>query len=136
MATLRERTEELNKRREKSLEMGGPERVERQRARGKLDARARLKLLFDEGTFEEYGLLASHMGMLPEEESRPSPADGVITGVGEIDGRPVAAAIYDFTVFGGSIGEIGEKKVARLREMALKSRIPMVWLIDSAGAAG
>lgn len=134
MASLRERTEALNQRREKNLEMGGAERVERQRARGKLDARARLRLLFDEGTFEEYGLLASHMGLLPDEEKRPTPADGVITGVGEIDGRPVAVAIYDFTVFGGSIGEVGERKVSRIREMALRDRIPMVWLIDSAGA--
>src|SRR6185436_16776570 len=69
-----------------------------------------------------------------EDPSRPSPADGVITGVGEIDGRPVAVAAYDFTVFGGSIGEVGERKVARLRDLALKDRIPIVWLVDSAGA--
>jgi acetyl-CoA carboxylase carboxyltransferase component len=54
--------------------------------------------------------------------------------VGEIDGRPVAAAVYDFTVRGGSIGEVGERKVTRLRDLALKSRIPLVWLVDSAGA--
>ncbi len=116
--------------------MGGPERVARQRARGKLDARERLRQLFDPGTFEEYGLLARSNGSLPEEEQpdKPSPADGVVTGVGEVDGRPVAAAVYDFTVFGGSIGEVGERKVARLRDLALKSRIPMVWLVDSAGA--
>jgi acetyl-CoA carboxylase carboxyltransferase component len=133
---MKDRVEKLAQQRARSEAMGGPERVERQRARGKLDARARLQLLFDSGTFEELGLLAAHEGNLPEEEEaeKPSSADGVITGVGEIDGRPVAAAVYDFTVFGGSIGEVGERKVARLRDVALKNRLPMVWLVDSAGA--
>jgi acetyl-CoA carboxylase carboxyltransferase component len=127
---------DLEKRKAKAREMGGAQRVERQRGRGKLDARARLEALFDQGTFEELGALAYAHGALPEEEAadKPSPADGVITGTGEINGRPVAAAIYDFTVFGGSIGEIGERKVTRLRDLALKNRMPMVWLIDSAGA--
>ncbi|MBM4378461.1 MAG: acyl-CoA carboxylase subunit beta [Deltaproteobacteria bacterium] len=133
---IKDATEQLAARRATDLQMGGPDRVARQRARGKLDARERLRQLFDEGTFEEYGLLARAGGGLPDEEQpdKPTPADGVITGVGEIDGRPVAAAVYDFTVFGGSIGEVGERKVARLRDMALKGRIPMVWLVDSAGA--
>jgi acetyl-CoA carboxylase carboxyltransferase component len=133
---MKERVEKLAEHRRRNEGMGGPERVERQRAKGKLDARSRMKLLFDPGTFEELGLLAAHHGNLPEEEEagKPSSADGVITGTGEINGRPVAAAIYDFTVFGGSIGEIGERKVARLRDLALKNRIPMVWLVDSAGA--
>ncbi|RKH12752.1 acyl-CoA carboxylase subunit beta [Corallococcus praedator] len=132
---MTERVEKLAEQRQRNEGMGGPERVERQHAKGKLTARERLKLLFDAGTFEELGLLAGHHGNLPEEdEGPPSPADGVITGTGEIDGRPVAAAIYDFTVYGGSIGEVGERKVARLRDIALKNRIPMVWLVDSAGA--
>jgi acetyl-CoA carboxylase carboxyltransferase component len=131
-----DRVEDLARRKARATEMGGPERVERQRGRGKLDARARVAALFDPGTFEELGALALMNGALPEEEEpgKPSSADGVLTGVGEIHGRPVAAAIYDFTVFGGSIGEIGERKVTRLRDLALKDRIPMVWLIDSAGA--
>ncbi len=133
---MKDRVEELARLRAQKAEMGGAERVDRQRARGKLDARSRLKLLFDEGTFEELGLLAASNGNLAEEEDadRPSAADGVITGTGEIDGRPVAVAIYDFTVFGGSIGEVGERKVTRLRDLALKNRIPMVWLVDSGGA--
>jgi acetyl-CoA carboxylase carboxyltransferase component len=133
---MKERVEELARIRAVKSAMGGAERVERQRSRGKLDARARLELLFDPGTFDELGLLAGSGGKLLEEDdpARPSPADGVITGIGEIDGRPVAAAIYDFTVLGGSIGEVGERKVTRLRDLALKDRIPMVWLVDSAGA--
>jgi acetyl-CoA carboxylase carboxyltransferase component len=58
----------------------------------------------------------------------------VICGTGLIDGRPACVASYDFTVHGGSIGLVGERKVARLRELALRERIPMIWLIDSAGA--
>ncbi|MBS2031359.1 MAG: acyl-CoA carboxylase subunit beta [Deltaproteobacteria bacterium] len=131
---LRERIDELQQRKGKYREMGGADRLARQKQKGKLNARERLELLFDKDTFEEYGLLAGAEGTLQSEQDTPSPADGVITGVGEIDGRPVAAAIYDFTIFGGSIGEIGEKKVARLRDVALKSRIPIVWLVDSGGA--
>jgi acetyl-CoA carboxylase carboxyltransferase component len=71
---------------------------------------------------------------VPSGENLVAPADGVITGTGLVGGRPVACAAYDFTVFGGSIGEMGERKVTRMREVALKSRIPMVWLVDSAGA--
>src|SRR5438874_1517123 len=136
MPQMKDHVEELAKLKAQKLEMGGKERVERQRSRNKLDARERVRLLFDPGTFEEFGALAASNGNLPDEEdpSKPSPADGVITGVGEIDGRPVASAVYDFTVFGGSIGEIGERKVTRLRDLCLKNRIPMVWLVDSAGA--
>jgi len=134
MPTVRERLATLNARRERSRGMGGKDRVERQKQKGKLTARERLDLLFDPGTFEEFGMLAANSGSLPEEEDKPSSADGVITGIGEIDGRPTCAALYDFTVFGGSIGDVGEKKVSRLREMALKNRLPMVWLVDSGGA--
>ncbi|MBM7115852.1 acyl-CoA carboxylase subunit beta [[Archangium] primigenium] len=133
---MKDRVEKLDEQRRRNEGLGGPERIERQHAKGKLTARERLRLLFDANTFEEMGLLAGAEGALPEEEDpgRPSPADGVITGVGEIDGRPVAVAAYDFTVFGGSIGTVGERKVARMRDLALKNRIPLVWLVDSAGA--
>ncbi|MEW5848548.1 MAG: acyl-CoA carboxylase subunit beta [Myxococcota bacterium] len=131
---MNERIEQLMQRREQYRQMGGPERVERQHKRGKLDVRARIDKLFDKGTFQEHGLLAGDRGLLASEMKTLAPADGVVTGIGMVNGRPVACAAYDFTVFGGSIGEIGERKVTRLREQALKRRIPMVWLIDSAGA--
>jgi len=133
---MKDRAEELRRRRAEKKKMGGPERLQRQKAKGKLDARARIDLLFDSNSFEEFGILAASNGSLPEEEdpARPSAADGVITGIGEIENRPVAAAVYDFTVLGGSIGEVGERKVARLRDLALKNRIPIVWLVDSGGA--
>jgi acetyl-CoA carboxylase carboxyltransferase component len=133
---MKELTDDLAKRKARAAEMGGKERVDRQRGRGKLDARARIVALFDPGSFEEFGALAYAGGALAEEEdpAKPSPADAVITGIGTIEGRPVAAAAYDFTVFGGTIGDIGERKVTRLRDLALKNRIPIVWLVDSGGA--
>ena len=67
-------------------------------------------------------------------DGKEAPADGVVTGYGKVDGRLVAVAAYDFTVMAGSMGMTGELKVARLRELALTKRIPMVWLLDSAGA--
>ena len=67
-------------------------------------------------------------------EGKEAPADGVITGYGKVDGRLVAVAAYDFTVMAGSMGMTGELKVTRLRELALQKRIPMIWLLDSAGA--
>jgi acetyl-CoA carboxylase carboxyltransferase component len=130
--SMREKLAELEKRRAEAKKMGGEARLQRQRERGKLDARARLGLLLDPGTFQEIGLLATHLGK-PDADP-PSPADGVVCGTGMIEGRPVCVAAYDFTVHGGSIGVVGERKVARLRELALRERVPMVWLVDSAGA--
>jgi len=126
---MRDEIEALEARRAKAREMGGQERLSRQRERGKLDARARLALLFDGGSFREIGLLAGDL-----DGKKPAPADGVICATGAIGGRMACAAAYDFTVQGGSIGAIGERKVARLRELALRERVPMVWLVDSAGA--
>lgn len=127
MTKLRELTEDLERRKREAAGMGGPERIERQHARGKLTARERLDLLFDAGSFEELGILGKQPGV-------HAPADGVVTGFGKIDGRSVAVASYDFTVLGGSMGPIGEVKMTRLRELCLKHRMPIVWLVDSAGA--
>jgi acetyl-CoA carboxylase carboxyltransferase component len=124
--------EDLAARRERALGMGGPDLVERQHSLGKLTVRERLEKLVDPGTFVEYGMLADHMD--PGMGERYLAADGCVTGIGELDGRPVAIAAYDFTVMAGSMGAVGEEKVTRLRELALRQRIPMVWLLDSAGA--
>lgn len=126
---MKEQIEELEARRARAREMGGPDRVKRQHDRGKLTARERIDLLFDKGSFLEVGVHGTQMM-----SSDYVPGDAVVTGYGQIDGRTVCCAAYDFTVVGGSIGQTGETKVARMRELALKMRIPMVWLIDSAGA--
>lgn len=131
---MRDRVKDLEARRALFKAMGGEDRVAKQRERGKLDVRQRLERLFDPGTFVENGLLATDRGQLPSEWPRPSPADGAICGTGMIEGRMVAVAAYDFTVYGGSIGAVGETKVARMRELALRNRIPLIWLVDSAGA--
>ena len=131
---MREKVAELERRKDEARRMGGEERLRKQRERGKLDARTRLAKLLDPGTFVEMGLLATQLGKLPAESERPSPADGVVCGTGLAGGRPCCVASYDFTVHGGSIGPIGERKVARLRDLALRERVPMVWLVDSAGA--
>jgi acetyl-CoA carboxylase carboxyltransferase component len=126
---------DLDARRRQALAMGGEERIAAQHAKTKLTARERVDLLFDPGTFVEFGILAHQHSPTggPTEPDR-TPADGVITGEGLIEGRRVYCAAYDFTVMAGSMGMIGEHKVARLRKHALLNRLPMVWLLDSAGA--
>jgi acetyl-CoA carboxylase carboxyltransferase component len=124
--------DDLATRKERALGMGGEKGVARQRELGKLLVRERLELLLDPGTWVEYGLLADHMDAGIGD--RYLAADGAITGVGEIDGRPVAVAAYDFTVMAGSMGAVGEDKIARMRAHAVRQRIPFVWLLDSAGA--
>jgi acetyl-CoA carboxylase carboxyltransferase component len=76
----------------------------------------------------------TQMGLPPARRQGRPPADAVVCGFGKVDGRMVCAAAYDFTVKGGSIGQTGEEKVTRLRQMALRGRWPMVWFIDSGGA--
>ena len=124
--------DDLRSRRDLGLAMGGPELVERQHSLGKLTVRERLDLLLDPGSWVEYGLLADSMDLAYE--GRFLAADGAVTGVGEIDGRRVVVAAYDFTVLAGSMGRIGEQKIKRMRELALRQRLPMIWLLDSAGA--
>jgi acetyl-CoA carboxylase carboxyltransferase component len=125
---------ELAAKKDKAREMGGEERVKRQHDQGKLTVRQRLDLLFDEGTFLENGILAHHQSQSPAMQGKYTPADGVITGIGEVEGRKVAVIAYDFTVMAGSMGMVTELKSGRMRELALRQRIPLVWLIDSAGA--
>lgn len=127
MSRLRELTDELAARKARAAEMGGPERIAKQHARGKLTARERLGLLFDDGRFDELAVLGKQPGV-------DSPADAVVVGFGKVDGRPVGVAAYDFTVLGGSMGPTGEAKAARLRELCLRHRMPIVWLVDSGGA--
>src|SRR4051794_19015612 len=125
---------DLDARRTKALGMGGDKNIERQRSLGKWPVRERIETLVDPGTFVEYGLLADSMDPDLAEQRGYLAADGMVAGVGAIDGRRVGVMAYDFTVMGGSMGAVGERKTARMREMALRWRIPLVWLLDSAGA--
>jgi acetyl-CoA carboxylase carboxyltransferase component len=127
-------TEDLHARRDKAKLGGGEEKIAVQHERGKLTARERLDLLCDPGSFVEIGIHAGPHFAQRAMDGKEAPADGVITGWGDIGGRTCAIAAYDFTVMAGSMGMTGELKVGRLREMALQKRMPLIWLLDSAGA--
>src|ERR687887_1638698 len=131
---MRPLVEDLHARREKAKLGGGEEKIAQQHEREKLTARERIDLLVDPGTFVELGIQAGPHFSQRAMEGKEAPADGVITGWGDVDGRPCAIAAYDFTVMAGSMGMTGELKMARLRELALQKRIPLIWLLDSAGA--
>ena len=127
---MRELVADLEARRAKVREMGGPEKIQKQHDRGKMTARERVAALFDDGVFFEVGAHGTQMGLAagPGGKDKP-PADAVVTAFGKVDGRMVCCAAYDFTVKGGSIGYTGEEKVTRLRQMSLRGRWPMVWLV-------
>lgn len=107
-----------------SRAMGGAERLDRQRAAGKLNARERAAALFDRGIYDEIGALAGEAD---------APADGLIAAYGPIDGRPVLAGIEDVTVLGGSIGDAGADKRYRLTQLAKQERVPLVFMLEGAG---
>lgn len=131
MKTLQERIEDLNRRRETAQTMGGQEKIERQHAKGKLTARERIELLLDPGSFQEYGLLASHVGHKPGDKI--TPADALVAGLGRIEGRPVCAYAEDATVLGGSVDEINGAKRMRMINLASRERLPFIVLLDGAG---
>ncbi len=131
---MQDKVDDLLQRRAEALLMGGPERIERQRKAGKLTARERIDLLFDGGTFREYGLLATHSAHRPEMEGKLTPADGVVTGVGQINGRRAGVVSEDFTVRGGSLGTTGLAKKNRMVDICTRERVPLVWMLDGAGA--
>ncbi len=128
------RIDELILRRMEILQGGGTERIEKQHEMGKLTARERLDLLFDPDSFEELNLFAQHRVTDLGLEHKEFPADGVITGYGKIDGRNVYAFAQDFTVAGGAAGEMHEKKIAILMNMAMRTRSPFIGINDSGGA--
>jgi acetyl-CoA carboxylase carboxyltransferase component len=119
----------LKMRRESVQQMGGAERIQSQKAKGKLTARERIDALLDDNTFRETGIFAKSRG-----EAQGIAADGVITGFGTIHGRKVYIYAQDFTSNGGTLGEIHAQKIANLLDAALKSGVPVVGLNDSGGA--
>jgi acetyl-CoA carboxylase carboxyltransferase component len=118
----------------RAREGGGKERVERHRAQGKLPARERMERLFDAGTFVEIDPLVTHRVTTFGLEDRRIPGDGVVTGWGEVGGRPVCAFAQDATVFGGALGEAHAQKLVKIMETARKAGVPIVGLNDSGGA--
>lgn len=117
-----------------ALKGGGEERIESQHKKGKLTARERIKLLVDEDSFEEIGMLSTHRSSNFGLEKQQFLGDGVITGYAKVNGRPIYLFAQDFTVFGGSLAEIHAKKICRVMDLALQNGIPFIGLNDSGGA--
>jgi propionyl-CoA carboxylase beta chain/acetyl-CoA/propionyl-CoA carboxylase carboxyl transferase subunit len=113
---------------------GGETRIARQHAKGKRTARERIEALLDEDTFTETGMFVTHRATGFGMEDKHPPGDGVVTGTGKIDGRPVCLFAQDFTVLGGSVGAAHGEKIARLLDLAVRTGVPLIGLNDSGGA--
>src|SRR5438094_7167175 len=132
--TIHERVEHLRRLQAEARQGGGPESIERQHARGKLTARERLELLLDPGSFVETDLLTRHrLGTFGLDQIRPY-TDGVVTGWGTVDGGMVFGFSQDFTVFGGSLGEVMAEKICKIMDMAVSVGAPMIGINDAGGA--
>jgi len=125
-------TDKLRELGSKALLGGGKERVDEQHKKGKLTARERIDLLLDDGSFVELDRFAVSQNI--EDNDRRILGDGVVTGHGTIDGRPVFVFAHDFTVFGGSLGETFAMKVCKIMDLAMKTGTPIIGLNDSGGA--
>jgi propionyl-CoA carboxylase beta chain len=124
----------LQEKARRAEEGGGPERMERQHAEGKLTARERVELLLDEGSFEELDKLVEHRCIDFGMADQKIPGDGVVSGLGRIAGRVVAVFAQDFTVFGGSLSETNAQKICKVMDLAMRLGAPVVGLNDSGGA--
>ncbi len=125
---------ELRELREQALLGGGQHRIDQQHAKGKLTARERMGLLLDEGSFRELDMFATHRSTGFGLEEKRFLSDSVISGWGTIDGRLVYVFSQDFTVFGGSLGEVHAEKVCKIMDLAMKNGAPVIGLNDSGGA--
>jgi len=129
-----DRIEELREKRAEAAKGGGEERIEAQHEKGKLTARERIDYFLDDGTFSEIDRFRTHRNKSFGMEETQIPGDGVVTGYGEVDGRTVFVFAHDFTVFGGSLGEVFAEKVCKLMDRAMEVGAPLIGLNDSAGA--
>ena len=134
LKTTAGKIEDLRARLDEAVHSASEAAVTKQHAKGKLTARERIALLLDEGSFQEMDEFARHrsysFGM---EKNRPY-GDGVVIGFGTIDGRSVAVYSQDFTIFGGSLGEVMAEKIRKIMEFALKNGVPLIGINDSGGA--
>ncbi len=130
---MREKLVELAERREKVMRIGGEKAIERQHSRGKLTARERIELFFDPGTFVELDTWAKPRMTGFDIDSKDITGDAVITGFGDVNGRPCYAYAQDFTVQGGSVGSVTGKKILKVMRRSLEERVPCIGLVDSGG---
>ncbi|PIU25682.1 MAG: methylmalonyl-CoA carboxyltransferase, partial [Candidatus Infernicultor aquiphilus] len=127
MKTLREKEE-------KAKAGGGEKRIKAQHEKGKLTARERVGFLLDKDSFVEQDLLVEHRCINFDMDKVEAPGEGVVTGYGTIDGRLVYVFAQDFTVMGGSLGEMHAKKICKIMDMAMKMGAPCIGINDSGGA--
>jgi acetyl-CoA carboxylase carboxyltransferase component len=132
--TVEERIEELRRRRKATRSPGGRDAARKQHDRGKLTARERLDVLMDRGSFVETDPFVVHRAHEFGMDRRRPPGDGIVTGYGSIDGRNAFVASQDFTVFGGSMGEVMAQKVCKVMDLAMQTGAPFISINDSGGA--
>ena len=125
---------DLQRRTDEAVHAGSARAVEKQQAKGKRTARERIEMLLDEGSFVEMDALARHRSTNFGQQANRPYGDGVVTGYGTVDDRPVCVFAQDFTVFGGSLGEVFGEKIAKVMDLALKTGCPVVGMNDSGGA--
>jgi propionyl-CoA carboxylase beta chain len=131
---MKNKIEILQEKINSALAGGGAARIEGQHKKGKLTARERIHFLLDENSFEEIGMMVTHRSTDFGMEQEKYLGDGVVTGYGTINGRPVYVFSQDFTVFGGSLSETHAEKICKIMEMAMKNGAPVIGLNDSGGA--
>lgn len=134
MSAMQEKVDLLSKKRQKVLAGGGEKRVEKQHASGKKTARERIALLLDPGSFVELDQFVTHRCTNFGMETKELPGEGVVTGYGTVEGRLVYVFAQDFTVEGGSLGEMHAAKIVKAQDLAMKMGAPLVGLNDSGGA--
>ena len=134
MGIIEDKIKDLKAREAVILKMGGDKGVAKQKEKGKLTARERLDIFFDPGTFREIDMFVSHRCVNFGMEKVDIPSDGVVTGHGLVQGRPVFAFAQDFTARAGSLGEMHSKKICKIMDMAQKAGVPFVGMNDSGGA--
>ena len=132
--TMDDRIEELRAKRAEAEQGGGEERISKQHDKGKLTARERIEYFLDEGSFHEFDQFRTHRNHTFGMEEQQLLTDGVVTGYGEVNDRKVFVFAHDFTVFGGSLGEVFAEKICKVMDTAMEVGAPVVGLNDSAGA--
>ena len=133
MNSMAEKLAERNRAKEQARQAGGAAAIEKQHREGKLTARERVEKLLDPGSFQELDLMLTSAEDVLDTRTGGIPTDGVVTGYGEVNGRPLFVWSQDATVLGGSLGVVHAQKITTLMEKALQARVPVVGMIDSVG---
>ena len=134
MATVQEKIDLMHAKKQVIQQGGGQKRIDAQHSKGKLTARERIEMFFDEGTFIELDMFVKHRCTNFGQEKKELPGEGVVTGYGTVDGRLVYAFAQDFTVEGGSLGEKHAHKIWKVMDLAMKMGAPLIGINDSGGA--